>query len=136
MLFTFVILFLTLGCDLAYGQGEEGNEKEEVTVTLDFSEKGAFGLKNNTSQSVLTDITFKVQDLSVSLTGYTCHYIGTNKYLRLDYDANYPGQLQISVPKPIVIDSITMRTTKKVFSLNIIINFYLQQKKTNRRVYK
>ncbi len=113
MLFTFVILFLTLGCDLAYGQGEEGNEKEEVTVTLDFSKKGAFGLKNNTSQSVLTDITFKVQDLSVSLTGYTCHYIGTNKYLRLDYDANYPGQLQISVPKPIVIDSITMRTTKK-----------------------
>ena len=113
MLFTFVILFLTLGCDLAYGQGEEGNEKEEVTVTLNFSEKGAFGLKNNTSQSVLTNITFKVQDLSVSLTGYTCHYIGTNKYLRLDYDANHPGQLQISVPKPIVIDSITMRTTKK-----------------------
>ena len=116
MLFTFVILFLTLGCDLAYGQGEEGNEKEEVTVTLDFSKKGAFGLKNNNAnnnQSVLTDITFKVQDLSVSLTGYTCHYIGTNKYLRLDYDANHPGQLQISVPKPIVIDSITMRTTKK-----------------------
>ena len=111
MLFTFVILFLTLGCDLAYGQ--EQKENERVTVTLDFSEKGAFGLKNNTSQSVLTDITFKVQDLSVSLTGYTCHYIGTNKYLRLDYDANYPGQLQISVPKPIVIDSITMRTTKK-----------------------
>ena len=114
MLFTFVILFLTLGCDLAYGQGEEGNEK--VTVTLNFSEKGAFGLKNNNAnnnQSVLTDITFKVQDLSVSLTGYTCHYIGTNKYLRLDYNKNYPGQLQISVPKPIVIDSITMRTTKK-----------------------
>lgn len=114
MLFTFVILFLTLGCDLAYGQEQKENEK--VTVTLDFSEKGAFGLKNNNannSESVLTDITFKVQDLSVSLTGYTCHYIGTNKYLRLDYDANYPGQLQISVPKPIVIDSITMRTTKK-----------------------
>ena len=113
MLFTFVVLFWTLGCDLAYGQGEEGNEKEEVTVTLNFTNEGAFGLKNNTSQSVLTDITFKVQDLSVSLTGYTCHYIGTNKYLRLDYDANYPGKLQISVPKPIVIDSITMRTTKK-----------------------
>ena len=116
MLFTFVILFLTLGCDLAYGQGEEGNEKEEVTVTLNFTNEGAFGLKNNNAnnnQSVLTDITFKVQDLSVSLTGYTCHYIGTNKYLRLDYDANHPGQLQISVPKPIVIDSITMRTTKK-----------------------
>ena len=114
MLFTFVVLFLTLGFDLAYGQ--EQKENEEVTVTLNFSEKGAFGLKNNNennSQSVQTNITFKVQDLSVSLTGYTCHYIGTNKYLRLDYDANYPGQLQISVPKPIVIDSITMRTTKK-----------------------
>ena len=111
MLFTFVVLFLTLGFDLAYGQEQKENEK--VTVTLNFSEKGAFGLKNNTSQSVLTDITFKVQDLSVSLTGYTCHYIGTNKYLRLDYDADHPGQLQISVPKPIVIDSITMRTTKK-----------------------
>lgn len=113
MLFTFVVLFLTLGFDLAYGQEQKENEK--VTVTLDFSEKGAFGLKNNTSQSVLTDITFKVQDLSVSLMGYTCHYIGTNKYLRLDYDANHPGQLQISVPKPIVIDSITMRTTKGIF---------------------
>lgn len=113
MLFTFVVLFLTLGFDLAYGQEQKENEK--VTLTLDFSEKGAFGLKNNTSQSVLTDITFKVQDLSVSLTGYTCHYIGTNKYLRLDYDANHPGQLQISVPKPIVIDSITMRTTKGIF---------------------
>lgn len=113
MLFTFVVLFLTLGFDLAYGQEQKENEK--VTVTLDFSKKGAFGLKNNTSQSVLTDITFKVQDLSVSLTGYTCHYIGTNKYLRLDYDANHPGQLQISVPKPIVIDSITMRTTKGIF---------------------
>ena len=123
MLFTFVILFLTLGCDLAYGQGEEGNEKEEVTVTLDFSKEGAFGLKNNTSQSVLTDITFKVQDLSVSLTGYTCHYIGTNKYLRLDYDANHPGQLQISVPKPIVIDSITMRTTKKGIFIKYNNNF-------------
>lgn len=113
MLFTFVVLFLTLGFDLAYGQEQKENEK--VTVTLDFSKKGAFGLKNNTSQSVLTDITFKVQDLSVSLTGYTCHYIGTNKYLRLDYDANHPGQLQIPVPKPIVIDSITMRTTKGIF---------------------
>ena len=80
MLFTFVILFLTLGCDLAYGQGEEGNEKEEVTVTLDFSEKGAFGLKNNTSQSVLTDITFKVQDLSVSLRGMICYHEGENRF--------------------------------------------------------
>lgn len=116
MLFTFVVLFLTLDFDLAYGQEQKENEK--VTVTLDFTNEGAFGLKinkENLSQSVLTDITFKVQDLYVSLTGYTCHYIGTNKYLRLDYNKNYPGQLQISVPKPIVIDSITMRTTKGIF---------------------
>lgn len=114
MLFTFVILFLTLGCDLAYGQGEEGNEK--VTVTLDFSKEGAFGLKNSVDvYGEITNITFKVQDLSVSLTGSTCHYTGTYKYLRLDYDANHPGQLQISVPKPIVIDSIMMTTKKGIF---------------------
>ena len=98
MLYTFVILFLTLGCDLAYGQGEEGNEKEEVMVTLDFSKKGAFGLKNNTSQSVLTDITFKVQDLSVSLRGMICYHEGENTYLRLDKLYNNPGQINISVP--------------------------------------
>ena len=66
MLFTFVVLFWTLGCDLAYGQGEEGHEKEEVIVTLNFSEKGAFGLKNN-NQRVQTYITNKVKKLSVSL---------------------------------------------------------------------
>lgn len=113
MLFTFVVLFWTLGCDLAYGLGEEGNEKEEVTVTLDFSKKGAFGLKNNTSQSVLTDITFKVQDLSVSLYGMTCHFEGTNTYLRLDgNNNNNPGQISISVPNPAVIKSATLGTNR------------------------
>ena len=120
MLFTFVILFLTLGCDLAYGQGEEGNEKEEVMVTLDFSKKGAFGLKNNTSQSVLTNITFKVQDLSVSLYGMTCHFEGTNTYLRLDgNNNNNPGQISISVPNPAVIKSVTLGTNGyKIANLN------------------
>ena len=120
MLFTFVILFLTLGCDLAYGQGEEGNEKEEVMVTLDFSKKGAFGLKNNTSQSVLTYITFKVQDLSVSLYGMTCHFEGTNTYLRLDgNNNNNPGQISISVPNPAVIKSATLGTNRyKITNLN------------------
>lgn len=119
MLFTFVILFLTLGCNLAYGQGEEGNEKEEVTLTLNFSEKGAFGLKNNNAnnnQSVLTDITFKVQDLSVSLRGMICYHEGENTYLRLDSDIynnnNNPGQINISVPTPAVIKSVTLSTNK------------------------
>ena len=122
MLFTFVILFLTLGCDLAYGQGEEGNEKEEVTVTLDFSKKGAFGLKinkENLSQSVLTDITFKVQDLSVSLRGMICYHEGENTYLRLDKWYNNPGQINISVPNSALINSVTLGTNGyKIANLN------------------
>ena len=111
MLFTFVILFLTLGFDLAYGQEQKENEK--VTVTLDFTNEGAFGLKNNTSQSVLTNITFKVQDLSVSLYGMTCHFEGTNTYLRLDgNNNNNPGQISISVPNPAVIKSATLGTNR------------------------
>lgn len=122
MLFTFVILFLTLGCDLAYGQGEEGNEKEEVTVTLDFSKEGAFGLKNNNAnnnQSVLTDITFKVQDLSVSLRGMICYHEGENTYLRLDKWYNNPGQISISVPNSALINSVTLGTNDyKIANLN------------------
>lgn len=122
MLFTFVILFLTLGCDLAYGQGEEGNEKEEVTVTLKFSKKGAFGLKNNNAnnnQSVLTDITFKVQNLSVSLRGMICYHEGENTYLRLDKWYNNPGQINISVPNSALINSVTLGTNGyKIANLN------------------
>lgn len=117
MLFTFVVLFLTLGCDLAYGQEQE--ENEEVTVTLNFSKEGAFGLKNNNannSESVLTDITFKVQDLSVSLRGMICYHEGKYTYLRLDSDIynnnNNPGQINISVPNPAVIKSVTLGTNK------------------------
>ena len=122
MLFTFVILFLTLGCDLAYGQGEEGNEKEEVTVTLNFTNEGAFGLKNNNAnnnQSVLTDITFKVQDLSVSLRGMICYHEGENTYLRLDKWYNNPGQISISVPNSALINSVTLGTNDyKIANLN------------------
>lgn len=122
MLFTFVVLFLTLGCDLAYGQGEEGNEKEEVTVTLNFTNEGAFGLKNNNAnnnQSVLTDITFKVQDLSVSLRGMICYHEGENTYLRLDKWYNNPGQINISVPNSALINSVTLGTNGyKIANLN------------------
>lgn len=123
MLFTFVILFLTLGCNLAYGQEKEGNEKEEVTVTLNFTNKGAFGLKNNNAnnnQSVLTDITFKVQDLSVSLRGMICYHEGEkNTYLRLDKWYNNPGQINISVPNSALINSVTLGTNGyKIANLN------------------
>lgn len=120
MLFTFVVLFLTLGFDLAYGQ--EQKENEEVTVTLDFSKKGAFGLKNNNAnnnQSVLTDITFKVQDLSVSLRGMICYHEGENTYLRLDKWYNNPGQINISVPNSALINSVTLGTNDyKIANLN------------------
>lgn len=122
MLFTFVVLFLTLGCDLAYGQGEEGNEKEEVTVTLNFTNEGAFGLKNNNAnnnQSVPTNITFKVQDLSVSLRGMICYHEGGNTYLRLDLWYNNPGQINISVPKTVLINSVELGTNGyKIANLN------------------
>lgn len=122
MLFTFVVLFWTLGCDLAYGLGEEGNEKEEVTVTLNFTNEGAFGLKNNNannSESVLTDITFKVQDLSVSLRGMICYHEGENTYLRLDKWYNNPGQINISVPNSALINSVTLGTNDyKIANLN------------------
>lgn len=131
MLFTFVILFLTLGCDLAYGQGEEGNEKEEVTVTLDFSKEGAFGLKNNNAnnnQSVLTDITFKVQDLSVSLRGMICYHEGENTYLRLDKWYNNPGQINISVPNSALINSVTLGTN--TYGINALQPVYNGKYKT------
>ena len=126
MLFTFVILFLTLGCDLAYGQEKEGNEKEEVTVTLDFSKKGAFGLKNNNannSQSVKTDITFKVQDLSVSLRGMICYHEGKNTYLRLDGYFTNQGQISISVPNSALINTVTLGTNdSKITKLRPVYN--------------
>ena len=97
-------------------------EKEEVTVTLDFSKKGAFGLKNNNAnnnQSVLTDITFKVQDLSVSLRGMICYHEGENTYLRLDKWYNNPGQINISVPNSALINSVTLGTNGyKIANLN------------------
>lgn len=126
MLLTFVILFLTLGCNLAYGQEKEGNEKEEVTVTLDFSNKGAFGLKNNNannSQSVSTNITFKVQDLSVSLRGMICYHEGKNTYLRLDGYFYDQGQINISVPNSALINSVTLGTNdSKITNLQPVCN--------------
>lgn len=129
MLFTFVILFLTLGFDLAYGQEQKENEK--VTVTLDFSEKGAFGLKNNNAnnnQSVLTDITFKVQDLSVSLRGMICYHEGENTYLRLDKWYNNPGQINISVPNSALINSVTLGTN--TYGINALQPVYNGKYKT------
>ena len=116
---------------MAYSQGEEGNEKEEVTVTLNFTNEGAFGLKNNNAnnnQSVLTDITFKVQDLSVSLRGMICYHEGENTYLRLDKWYNNPGQINISVPNSALINSVTLGTN--TYGINALQPVYNGKYKT------
>ena len=91
-------------------------------MTLNFTNEGAFGLKNNNAnnnQSVLTDITFKVQDLSVSLRGMICYHEGENTYLRLDKWYNNPGQINISVPNSALINSVTLGTNGyKIANLN------------------
>lgn len=104
MLFTFVILFLTLGCDLAYGQ--EQKENEEVTVTLDFTGLN-YGLKGN--DPIKPPILNKgviVQNVNFFLSGRI--YVNS-KYIRLSYWDDL-GQIGISVPKDNTIKSISIAT--------------------------
>lgn len=106
MLFTFVILFLTLGCDLAYGQ--EQKENEEVTVTLDFTGLN-YGLKGN--DPIKPPILNKgviVQNVNFFLSGRI--YVNS-KYIRLSYWDDL-GQIGISVPKDNTIKSISIATKK------------------------
>lgn len=104
MLFTFVILFLTLGCDLAYGQGEEGNEKEVVTVTLNFTNYN-YGLKvNNPYNPPILNNGIIVQSVKVNLSGYI--HVNSNNIRLSDYSGNNSGTIDISVPKNDTIKSI------------------------------
>lgn len=106
MLFTFVILFLTLGFDLAYGQ--EQKENEEVTVTLDFTGLN-YGLKGN--DPIKPPILNKgviVQNVNFFLSGRI--YVNS-KYIRLSYWDDL-GQIGISVPKDNTIKSISIATKK------------------------
>ena len=107
MLFTFVILFLTLGCDLAYGQGEEGNEKEEVMVTLDFTGLN-YGLEVNSSKDPpILNNGIIVQNVKVNLSGYI-HVNSNNIRLSNYYSVGNSGTIDISVPKNDTIKSITL----------------------------
>lgn len=104
MLFTFVVLFLTLGFDLAYGQ--EQKENEEVTVTLDFTGLN-YGLKGN--DPINPPILNKgviVQNVNFFLSGRI--YVNS-KYIRLSYWDDL-GQIGISVPKDNTIKSISIAT--------------------------
>lgn len=121
MLFTFVILFLTLGCDLAYGQEKDGNEKEEVTVTLDFTGLN-YGLKvNDPIKPPILNKGVTVQNVNFFLSGRI--YVNS-KYIRLSYWADL-GQIGISVPKDNTIKSISIATkeeNKSEFLLSYIKN--------------
>lgn len=104
MLFTFVVLFLTLGFDFAYGQ--EQKENEEVTVTLDFTGLN-YGLKGN--DPIKPPILNKgviVQNVNFFLSGRI--YVNS-KYIRLSYWDDL-GQIGISVPKDNTIKSISIAT--------------------------
>ena len=104
MLFTFVILFLTLGCNLAYGQEKDGNEKEEVTVTLDFTGLN-YGLKvNNPYNPPILNNGIIVQSVKVNLSGYI--HVNSNNIRLSDYSGNNSGTIDISVPKNDTIKSI------------------------------
>lgn len=107
MLFTFVILFLTLGCNLAYGQEKEGNEKEEVTVTLNFTNYN-YGLEmNDPYKPPILNRGVTVQNVNFFLSGRI--YVNS-KYIRLSYWNDGLGQIGISVPKDNIIKSISIAT--------------------------
>lgn len=130
MLFTFVILFLTLGCDLAYGQGEEGNEKEEVTVTLDFTGLN-YGLEVNSSKDPpILNNGIIVQNVKVNLSGYI-HVNSNNIRLSNYYSVGNSGTIDISVPKNDTIKSISI-TAKKYEESNFTVSYMHNQKEISK----
>ena len=130
MLFTFVILFLTLGCDWAYGQGEEGNEKEEVTVTLDFTGLN-YGLEVNSSKDPpILNNGIIVQNVKVNLSGYI-HVNSNNIRLSNYYSVGNSGTIDISVPKNDTIKSISI-TAKKYEESNFTVSYMHNQKEISK----
>lgn len=130
MLFTFVILFLTLGCDLAYGQGEEGNGKEEVTVTLDFTGLN-YGLEVNSSKDPpILNNGIIVQNVKVNLSGYI-HVNSNNIRLSNYYSVGNSGTIDISVPKNDTIKSISI-TAKKYEESNFTVSYMHNQKEISK----
>lgn len=119
MLFTFVILFLTLGCNLAYGQEKEGNEKEEVTVTLNFTNYN-YGLEmNDPYKPPILNRGVTVQNVNFFLSGRI--YVNS-KYIRLSYWDDGLGQIGISVPKDNIIKSISI-ATKQDNESNFLLSY-------------
>lgn len=130
MLFTFVILFLTLGCNLAYGQEKEGNEKEEVTVTLNFTNYN-YGLKvNDPYNPPILNNGIIVQSVKVNLSGYI--HVNSNNIRLSDYSGNNSGTIDISVPKNDTIKSISI-TAKKYEESNFTVSYMHNQQEISNR---
>lgn len=133
MLFTFVILFLTLGCDLAYGQGEEGNEKEEVTVTLNFTGLN-YGLEiNDPWNPPILNKCVTVQNVKVNLSGYI--HVNSNNIRLSNYSGDNSGTIDISVPKNDTIKSIiiTTKTAKKNAVSKFTVSYMHNQQEISKK---
>lgn len=130
MLFTFVILFWALGCDWAYGQEKEGNEKEEVMVTLDFTGLN-YGLEVNSSKDPpILNNGIIVQNVKVNLSGYI-HVNSNNIRLSNYYSVGNSGTIDISVPKNDTIKSISI-TAKKYEESNFTVSYMHNQKEISK----
>lgn len=128
MLFTFVVLFLTLGFDLAYGQ--EQKENEEVTVTLDFTGLN-YGLKGNDPiNPPILNNGIIVQNVKVNLSGYI-HVNSNNIRLSNYYSVGNSGTIDISVPKNDTIKSISI-TAKKYEESNFTVSYMHNQKEISK----
>lgn len=128
MLFTFVVLFLTLGFDLAYGQEQKENEK--VTVTLDFTGLN-YGLKGNDPiKPPILNNGIIVQNVKVNLSGYI-HVNSNNIRLSNYYSVGNSGTIDISVPKNDTIKSISI-TAKKYEESNFTVSYMHNQKEISK----
>lgn len=131
MLFTFVILFLTLGCDLAYGQEKDGNEKEEVTVTLDFTGLN-YGLKvNDPIKPPILNNGIIVQNVKVNLSGYI-HVNSNNIRLSNYISVGNSGTIDISVSKNDTIKSISITARNDNWS-KFTVSYMHNQKEISRK---
>lgn len=132
MLFTFVVLFLTLGFDLAYGQEQKENEK--VTVTLDFTGLN-YGLKGNDPiKPPILNNGIIVQNVKVNLSGYI-HVNSNNIRLSNYYSVGNSGTIDISVPKNDTIKSIiiTTKTAKKNAVSKFTVSYMHNQQEISKK---
>ena len=133
MLFTFVVLFLTLGCDWAYGQEKEGNEKEEVMVALNFTGLN-YGLEiNDPWNPPILNKCVTVQNVKVNLSGYI--HVNSNNIRLSNYSGDNSGTIDISVPKNDTIKSIiiTTKTAKKNAVSKFTVSYMHNQQEISKK---